>query len=137
MKILQYDKLTCFKLLSDMKMPVTVSPCNVLHGIRLIIICAPWSRHKITQVFNVFYLQCSTHWGTHCRKSLQYIPLCVLTFILKIYYSRTSCKWPPKMQRLSGRLQELNHRGLFWEEVQTHLLYERSLLHIMSKLCHV
>ena len=42
------------------------------------------------------------------------------------------------MQRLSGRLQELNHRGsLPSQEVQTHLLYERYLLHAMCKLRHV
>ena len=58
-------------------------------------------------------------------------------------YSRTSRKRPPKMQRLSGRLREVvvyKNRtigGLFREEVQTHLLYGRYLLHAMSKLRHL
>ena len=44
------------------------------------------------------------------------------------------------MQRLSGRLREVvpyknqTTGGLFREEVQTHLLYERYLLHAVSKL---
>ena len=59
-------------------------------------------------------------------------------------YSRTSRKRPPKMQRLGGRLREVvvvyKNRtigALFREEVQTHLLYGRCLLHAMSKLRHL
>ena len=47
------------------------------------------------------------------------------------------------MQGLSGRLREVvayknrTTGGLFREEVQTHLLYGRYLLHAISKLRHV
>ena len=47
------------------------------------------------------------------------------------------------MQRLSGSLLEVvayknrTTGGLFGEEVQTHLLYERFLLHAVSKLRYV
>ena len=46
-------------------------------------------------------------------------------------YSRTSHKQPTEMQRLSGRIREVviyknwTAGGLFQEEVQAHLLYER------------
>ena len=46
-------------------------------------------------------------------------------------YSQTSCERPPKIQRLSGRLQEVvvyknqTKEGLFQEEVQAHPLYGR------------
>ena len=59
-------------------------------------------------------------------------------------YSRTSRKRPSKMQRLSAdRLREVvayknrGTKGLFREEVQTHVLYGRYLMHVMSKLRHV
>ena len=69
----------------------------------------------------------------------------ILLFSMTTIYSRTSRKRPPKkiMQRLSGHLREmvtyknLTTGGLFREEVQTHLLYGRYLLHAMSKLRHV
>ena len=50
---------------------------------------------------------------------------------LKLQYSRTFRKRPPKMQRLSGRLLEVvayknrTSRGLLREGVQAHLLYGR------------
>ena len=41
------------------------------------------------------------------------------------------------MQRLSGRLQESNHRGLFPEEVWAQYFMKHDLLYAISKLRHV
>ena len=62
----------------------------------------------------------------------------------KINYSRTFCKRPPKMQRLSGRLREVvaykNRTGgrTSSEKWSGHIyLMEDNLLHAISKLGHV
>ena len=58
-----------------------------------------------------------------------FIP-CLDEWVLQ-YYSWTSHKQPPKMQRLCGRLREVvayknwTTGALFWEEVWAHLLYGR------------
>ena len=45
---------------------------------------------------------------------------------------------PPKIQRLSGRLQESNHREPFPRSGPGHIYFmEDNLLHVISKLCHV
>ena len=57
-------------------------------------------------------------------------------------YSRTSCKLPPKMQRLSGRLREVvvyekrTSWGLFRDDVRPGHIYsmEDNLLHAISKI---
>ena len=55
-------------------------------------------------------------------------------YFLKKFYSWTSHKRPPKMQRFRGRLQEVvayknqTTSGPFWEEFPTHLLFGRELL---------
>ena len=64
--------------------------------------------------------------GQYTGNLLRFLPT-----TLKLQYSRTSRKRPPKMQRLSGRLREVvayknrTSRGLLREEVQAHLLYGR------------
>ena len=64
--------------------------------------------------------------------------------ISEVQYSRTFRKQPPKMQRLSHRLQEMlpiknrTTGGLFQEDVQAHLCFvEDNLSHTISKLLHV
>ena len=62
-----------------------------------------------------------------------------MPIISEVEYSRTFRKQPPKMQRLSHRLQENRTTGgLVQEDVQAHLCFvEDNLLHAISKLLHV
>ena len=66
-----------------------------------------------------------------------------MPIISEVEYSRTFRKQPPKMQRLSRRLQEMlpiKNRTtgcLSQEDVQAHLCFvEDNLLHEISKLLH-
>ena len=55
-----------------------------------------------------------------------------------IDYSRSSRKRQPKMQRLSGRLQESDYEGsLPRRRSDTSILWKITELHAMSKLRHV
>ena len=68
----------------------------------------------------------------------QTLKLKILRFYM--YYSQTSRKRPPKMQRLSGRLREVvayknrTTGGLFREEVRHLYFMEDNLFNTMSKL---
>ena len=64
----------------------------------------------------LLYQGSTTQWNLDIMKGQGTGKICsllrgfiMLRFFIK--YSRTSHKRPPKMQRLSGRLQESNHKG--------------------------
>ena len=59
---------------------------------------------------NLYRQSCIPRLAQHSTKKLSMMQRRILNENLPLY-KRTSRKRPPKMQRLSGRLQESNHRG--------------------------